>query len=1252
MTPRLLACLLAGVALLTLGGCAATRTFVADDYREPAAEPPATDVAYEVFLVGDTADGPAEALAPTLDALRRQLADAGENSAVVFLGDVTEAGLPEATGAGWAEAEGRLRTLAAAVNGYAGRVLVLPGERDWAQGEEGVERLEAYLEARLDRGDVVAPGDARPGPLVLELTDGLTLVALDTAWWLTDQARPTGDAARFDGEEGEYEVENEFEVTLALEDALSGIDPDEENVLVVGHHPLRSNGPHGGFFTLGQHLLPPVLGSVVPLYRQFVGGPQDLANARYRGLRQALEDVLLQHDGLVYAAAHENALEVVPIEASIRRTQHLLVSGSAADGAPVAAGHGAALASSRQGFMRLRYLEGGAAWLDVFAVDPATGADEVIFSARLRQALRENVDPHVPEVAPAALPSYADSTVTAALNPEHAAGPLKRFFLGNGYRDAWTTPVAFPVLDLSVHGGLTPVKLGGGMQTISLRLEDPEGQEYALRLVNKAPNKTLPEALQRSIVADIILDLTSASIPWGAATAAALAEAAGLYHTNPRLVYVPDDPRLGRYRAEFANQLALFEEFPKNDMSASPSFGRSEDVVSDEDLVEEVEGDNDHVVDQRFFLRNRLLDWLLSDWDRHPGQWRWASFEPYELDPTLEGDARTEGKVYRPVPRDRDFALYNISGVVPFIAKQFMPKLQRFDYGYGDLRGLTTSGIPLDRRFTSALTREDWLEVARDFQADLTDEELEAAVRLWPPAIYDRYGARTIDVLKARRDQIVDVAGRVYDLYAPVVDVVGSNKRERFEVTRLADGAAEVVVYDSNDEGERNEELYRRTLHPGETDEVRLYGLDGGDFFVVQGDGPARIRVRIIGGAGEDTFTNAARGGNVVYYDTEAGNEVAERGGARLVLSDRPENNRYDPLDYRHAFNSILLLPGYNSTDGVVLGAGYVINRPGFRRHPWAATHTLTAHYATLTSGVRGHYTGRFHDVFGPGWDATLDLAASTPRYVRNFYGFGNDTFPDTDEPSGFFHVDVLTAEGEAAVLRRVEDLVHARLGAGVAYYDVKAHEEDEPRFVDEAGLPASSFEGPLYARPFAEVTLQNVDVAVNPRQGFRWTARAALNAGLNGPAGTFGALASDLAFYVSPSLRPQFTLAGRLGAGHNVGDFPFFAAQTLGGEENLRGLVRQRYSGRTVLYQNAEARVKLLDAFASFIPAEVGLLGFVDNGRVWADDVDDGGFFDGWHQGVGGGLWLDVLDRVVVSGTAASGDDGVLVNVRLSFLY
>ncbi|MDA0714236.1 MAG: hypothetical protein O2867_09045 [Bacteroidetes bacterium] len=59
-------------------------------------------------------------------------------------------------------------------------------------------------------------------------------------------------------------------------------------MVVVGHHPLKSNGEHGGRFTLKDHIFPltakfpnayiplPGLGSIYPLYRSMLGDKQDI----------------------------------------------------------------------------------------------------------------------------------------------------------------------------------------------------------------------------------------------------------------------------------------------------------------------------------------------------------------------------------------------------------------------------------------------------------------------------------------------------------------------------------------------------------------------------------------------------------------------------------------------------------------------------------------------------------------------------------------------------------------------------------------------------------------------------------------------------------------------------------------------------------------------------------------------------------------------------------------------------------------
>ena len=1219
------------------------RTYVAPGRHTPDIAVSADDVEYEVFLLGNTGFGEVDDAAPVLLALARELRNASEESAVVFLGDQLDAGMPDSAAVSRAGANRRLAMIAESVSSFDGRVFVVPGDHDW-DGPESVRRQEEELERLLGRDDVFIPGDARSGPVVLELNENIVLVGLDTAWWLEDEPKPIGDAGDVEDDEGDYEITNPGDIIFAVEDVLK--EYDDENVLVVGHHPLRSNGPHGGQFSLGRHMLPlPVVGSAYPLYRQFAGTRQDLAHPRYRAHRTALHDLFLFRDRLIYASSHERSLQAFPLNTSVRLTQHYLISGSAARSEPVASGRGAGLASSDRGFMRIRYMKDGSVWLDTFSVDRATGESTIIYHSRLFDRALDRIEPDVPDIDPSSLPSYADSTVVRAVSQEYGAGPGRRVLLGSGYRTAWATPVEFPVLDLGVHGGLTPIRKGGGFQTLSLRMQAGDGHQYVLRLLNKVTGRLLPGPLQGSVVANVLDDLASATIPWAALAVAELADDAGIYHTNPQLVLIPDDPRLGVYREEFGNSLALFEERPNDDMSDNVSMGYSENVISSAKMFRKVEGDNDHRVDQRFFLRSRLFDMLIGDWDRHADQWRWATFEPFELDPSLEGDARTEGKIYRPIPRDRDFAFYRFGGILPFIIRQVEPTRQPFRRKYGNLAGLTTRGIGLDRRFTTELTRGDWIAIAEDLRDSLTDQDIYEAFSVWPPEIYALFGVEIAEILISRRDRLPEMAARVYRLNSRAVDVAGSDKHERFEVTGFEDGSLEVVILKTSREGIVRRELFRRRFYPNETKEVRLYGLGGRDQFVISGADNSAIRVRMIGGSGEDRVENNGRG-NTNYYDTVNGNDVSQAGRTDLTLSDDPANNRYSPDEHRHPRNIPVIIPGYSSTDGFIIGASFTTHRPGFRRIPWAYTHFMSAAFSTGTGGFQGRVESRYHDAFGDEWDATIGLGGSTASFVNNFYGFGNETL-STSTTRSFYHVGLAELMAEASVIRRVEQSLELRLGGGGVYRMV---EDDSTRFVGTpaAGLSPDAFGGAYFVNGFASLTLNAVDNPVNPRQGFRWTGRSDVFGGLNEPASTFLALGSDLTAYFSPSFHPQVTFAARAGVGHNIGTFPFYEAQSLGGTNNLRGLRRQRYSGRTVAFQNVEARARVVESISQVLPLGIGVLGFLDNGRVWADGESSAT----WHQGYGGGLWFSALDLFVMSATLAQGDDGLQFNFGLGFFF
>jgi len=179
-------------------------------------------------------------------------------------------------------------------------------------------------------------------------------------------------------------------------------------------------------------------------------------------------------------------------------------------------------------------------------------------------------------------------------------------------------------------GGLKPIKRGGGKQTRTLRVEDPQGRQYSLRSIQKfITSKTLPADLQSEAAEDLVADGVSASYPYAALSVPILAEAAGVPYLKVKVVYIPDDPKLDSFRKDFANLLAYFEERVPEGVEK----GYDTDEVADK-----LKEDNDNSVDQKALLRARILDMFVMDLDRHEDQWTWAAVEKEK------GKQRKEGK--------------------------------------------------------------------------------------------------------------------------------------------------------------------------------------------------------------------------------------------------------------------------------------------------------------------------------------------------------------------------------------------------------------------------------------------------------------------------------------------------------------------------------------------------------------------------------------------------------------------------------
>ncbi|NVO84261.1 metallophosphoesterase [Hymenobacter terrestris] len=330
---------------------------------------PSREPYHRVALLGDVGALATDGSDPVLQLLEQWQRDAGPAGTVVLLGDnIYPVGLPAPYASGRAAAEARFNALLAALGRFDGRVVLLSGNHDWNKGRsdgwEYLRRQEAYVREHLPTAHFL-PVDGAPGPVSLQLAEGLLLIVLNTQWWVQNGPRPAADAWR------------PFRQLRALLQANR-----HQQVLVAGHHPLYSNALHGGKFTAKQHVFPlttvnkrayvplPFIGSLLPLYRKTVGAAEDMAHPRYRRMRRRLLRVLHEFPGVIYAAGHDHNLQYFE-----RSGGHYLVSGAGSKTAFVQAGGQATFVHEHQGFFGLDFYGPHETWLRTY--ETPTGTPEV-----------------------------------------------------------------------------------------------------------------------------------------------------------------------------------------------------------------------------------------------------------------------------------------------------------------------------------------------------------------------------------------------------------------------------------------------------------------------------------------------------------------------------------------------------------------------------------------------------------------------------------------------------------------------------------------------------------------------------------------------------------------------------------------------------------------------------------------------------------------------------------------------------------
>ncbi|PKQ43685.1 metallophosphoesterase [Confluentibacter flavum] len=1218
------------LTLLLVNACATHKAQYAHEYSS-LGESQNKDVDKTFYLIGDAGLSPTNGLSDGLQAFQNYISDKNtEGDYVIFLGDnIYPSGLPDVDENGRANAENSLNAQIKSIRDFKGKTVFIPGNHDWyANGLKGLKREENYIKDALGKNTFL-PENGCPLESI-DISDTIQLIIIDTQWYLEnwDYAPTINDDCDIKTRERFFE-DIEGEIKKA----------QNKTVVFAMHHPMYTNGSHGGHVAASKHIFPfqqkiplPIIGSLMTQIRTQGGvSPQDLYNERYHELMSRLETIALGESNVVFVSGHEHALQYIENK-SIKQ----IVSGSGSKESPVVLGKDGLFAYGKQGFAEFVIYKDGSSWVNMFAAE--NGKAKLVFQKEV-QKINQVFDY---SKLPDAFPQKVEASIYAKEETDKTV-----FFesvWGGHYRDVYSTKIKVKVATLdTLYGGLEVIRKGGGHQTRSLRLKTKEGKELSMRALRKSATQYLQTVLfkdtyivdefEKTAVENLVLDFYTAAHPYAFAVIPDLSHAAKIVHTNPKLFYIPKHKALGNYNDEFGDELYMVEERPEDISFNEQHLENADDIRSTYDVIKKVREDEKYKIDEHAFIKARLFDMLVGDWDRHQDQWKWAEF-----------DVDNGNKVFRPIPRDRDQAFSNFDGALLDVMKIISgptKQLQVYDSELKDIDWMNSAGIKLDRVLIQKASQEDWLQEAAFLQEHITDAVIDEAFLKVPKEVQDE----TLDAiktnLKGRRSNLLDIATRYYKHMNELVILMGTDKDDYIEVTRTSDKETHIKISRIK-AGKKADVLVDKTFNREVTKEIWVYGLDDKDVFQVSGKANNMIYTRLIGGQGDDTYVIENSRRIKVYDHKSKKNTIEQNHGAQIKFTDIYNLNLFD--FQKNITKTATITPsfGFNPDDGFKIGASFVKTVKGFQRNPFSQQHHFKGGYFFATNGYELNYEGEFANIHQD-WNLQVSGRFTSENFTNNFFGYGNETVNSDDD----FGLDY----------NRVKTGIYA-LNVGVikkgnfgSDYGFKAlfegiEIEDTPDRYISSFMPLANND--FYTRRFfgglqAQYHYKSFDNATNPARGMTFLLNVGGKTEFKETKNTYGFVNSEWGFYNALTTNKKLVLKtdvrGQLRFGDNL---IFYQAANIGGNNGMRGYRTERFTGKNALTGSADLRYSFPSFKTRVLPLQLGVFGGLDVGRVWLENDPS----KTWHNDYGGGFWVTAAQTLSGTFNLFQGAEGL----RFSF--
>lgn len=1014
-----------------------------------------------------------------------------------------------------------------------------------------------------------------PDPIVKELDDNLVMITLNSNWFIDRDYQ-------FNSQNYSCNFFNEIHLLEELEDILE--DYKDWNKIIVAHHGIKSISEIAGKGLMFQNFIP-LYGQLYHSFRKNIGFNQDFTSHEYQRYVSLMSKIVSKFDKICILSGHDYLNHVI----SEKHITHINVNSSSKQ-YKYSKNKATTLVSSGGNYLTLQ--KNSDQWKFTFKSNDATIELNDVFKSK--EALKTDASISSNNVK---------STVSAS--QKYDANGLTRFFMGDGYRAEWSTPVNAPLLDISSYdGGLEPYAIGGGLQTMSIKFRSKNGKKYAFRVLDKQPEKSLSDIARESVYRVIVQELITTMHPYGPLIANSLMDATDIIHIKPELFILQQHPSLNGAFQPFVGKMGTLEEKPSGKKKGRKGFYGADKVVSSYDMFISLRKSHKNKLDKIAYAKARLMDMILGDWDRHEDNWKWAIFK--------EGGY----KIYRPIPKDRDHVFSKWTGLIPDIADYAINNAEDFGDKFGNLRHLNFKARFLDRELASELSMADWIEASQYLKEKLTDEVIDNAVLQLPIEVFPIHGEEIRRKLKSRLEDLDRFIAEYYKDLNENVFITGTNKSDVFEISREAGGFVTVTVRDFKKDGSKGSPFYERTMESSIVRKIYCFGLDGKDKFDIRGDVSESIKVRIIGGSDIDEIIDessvAGRKKYTKIYDSSAEDLITKSGETEITNPRRPA--QYDP----YSFDYNWLIPGItlrkSSGNGFGFGGGISYLVRGFNKPDFAKKWTFGGVYYPKLQAYRIEGGLTFRHFIGLS-DLKFESRYSTlyDKYPF-YYGIGNGTKIQRERRKELNRIDYDYFDFKIGL-----ETNFARKSTWTNSIIFENHDTDNRGNRTALDPAILGYGNASYVGISSNLDLDFTDNSLYPEDGSQFSLT------LDGRTNFDGSISSNInsrfSHFKTYNLGLKTTFIGSLHYKQANGESAFYHLSRLGSQSQFRGYTRNRFIDKYAILYNTEMRILLGTIKTPLIRFVVGTFGFYDGGRVWNDSSE---FYEGeWNNSYGAGIFI-----------------------------